>query len=262
MATKKKATGPERVDSRSYNGARRATVLQRWTSPTPDRFFGADFALLEFDHHPGAVWSSMQWLKRPGKADLYERWRLAPLDAARALVAEATTEDILRTLARIGGGQRIHHDGAARWTGLVRHLPLDVGTDTLVTLLERLLADPAADTFHAPAVLDGSEYNKTDFRYGPNVRGGDVRITLQSGLTRYWRYALGASGDTVARALPPALRDRTVALFVGQHEDGREHLHAPLTAPGLDEASRGLSREYNARVGLDDTYPMVTGTGN
>jgi hypothetical protein len=31
--------------------------------------------------------------------------------------------------------------------------------------------------------------------------------------------------------------------------------------PRINEAFGGVNREYNARVGLDDEFPMVMGTG-
>lgn len=260
MATRKASAGVERVHSKSFNGAKRGTVLRRWTAPTPDSFFGADFALVEFDHHPEPIWSSTQWLKKPLKADLYETWRAAPLASVEAL-AKGSTEDVLRACARISGGQRTHHDGAARWVGLVRPLPLDEGTAVLLALLERLHGDEEAEGFEEVAALDGSEYNKSDFKYGPKVRGADVIGMLFSGLERSWCYALGGAPTTVAEALSPALRERALRVFAGTWEDGREHLHARLTPPALGQALGGTSREYNARVGLDDEFAMVNGTG-
>lgn len=260
MATKKPPTGPERVHSKSFNGSKRATVLRRFTAPKPDSFFGADFALVEFDHHPTPIWSSTLWLKKPVKADLYERWRVDPVASFEALAA-GSTEEVLRACARISGGQRTHHGGAVRWTGLVRHLPLELGTAALMRLIERLRADPAAETFDEPATLDGSEYNKSDFKYGPRVRGADVVAMLQDGLTGFWRHAIGGQPATVVEALPAALRDRAVAVFEGQWHDGREHLREALRRPTFEEAFSGVSREYNARVGLDEEYAMVGGTG-
>lgn len=259
MAAKKPPAGPERVHSKSFNGAKRGTVLRRFTAPKPDSFFGADFALVEFDHHPEPIWSSTQWLKKPVKADLYEKWRAAPQAAVDALVKEST-EDVLRACARISGGQRTHHDGAARWVGLVRHLPLEEGTAVLLTLLERLSGDDAAE-FEEVAAFDGSEYNKSDFKYGPNVRGGEVIGMLDYGLTRYWNYAVEGQPTTVAEALSPALRARAVAYFKGTHEDGREYLHTRLVQPAFAKAFQGTNREYNARVGLDDEFAMINGTG-
>jgi hypothetical protein len=261
MATKRAPTpGAERVHSKSFNGAKRGTLLRRYTSPTPDRFFGADFALVEFDHHPEPIWSSTQWLKKPTKADLYERWRAAPIASVEALVT-GSTEDVLRACARISCGQTTHHDGAARWVGLVRHLALEAGTAALLGLLDRLDADPTTEDFDQPMALDGSEYNKSDYKYGPNVRGADVALMLHMGLTRYWNYALGGAPSTVAEALPPALRERTIEHFKGTWEDGREYLHERLTRPTLEQTFRGVSREYNQRLGIDEEFAMVHGTG-
>lgn len=261
MATKKAATpGVERVHSRSFNGAKRGTVLRRYTSPTPDRFFGADFALVEFDHHPEPIWSSTQWLKKPTRADLYERWRAAPIASVEALVT-GSTEDVLRACARISCGQSTHHDGADRWVGLVRHLPLESGTAVLLGLIDRLDADPAAEHFNQPMALDGSEYNKSDYKYGPNVRGDDVALMLHFGLTRYWDHAHGGAPTTVAEALSPALRERAIEHFKGTWEDGREYLHERLTERTLEQAFRGVSRAHNQRLGLDQEFAMVQGTG-
>lgn len=260
MATKKPPAGPERVHSKSFNGAKRGTVLRRFTAPTPDSYFGADFALVEFDHHPTPIWSSTKFLAKPVKRDLYERWRADPVAALGAL-AKGSTEDVLRACARISGGQRTHHDGTARWVGLVRHLPLALGTECLVGLLERLRSDPAMKAFDEPAALDGSEYNRSDFKYGPRVRGGDLDFAIQYGLTRYWRHAVGDQPTTIVEALAPPLRERAVKIFAGQYEDGREHLRARLTRPTFAEAFQGVTREYNARVGLDDEFAMVQGTG-
>jgi len=261
MATKKPPPRPERVHSKSFNGAARGTVLRRITTPTADSYFGADFALVDFDHHPEPVWSAAQWLKKPAKADLYERWRAAPHESVRALVT-GTTEEVLRACARIAGGQRAHHDGAARWVGLVRTMPLAEGTEVLLTLAERIHRDPAAGPFAEAAVLDGSEYLKSDFKYGPQVRWGEVLSLLREGLTRYWRYAVGDEPTTVAEALPERLRDEATRHLAATHEGGREHLHARLTRPLFGEAFRGgVSRTWNARCGLDDEFPMVGGTG-
>lgn len=262
MATRKAAPAPsaERVHSKSFNGSKRGTVLRRWTAPKPDSFFGADFALVEFDHHPEPIWSSSQWLKKPAKADLYERWRASALPSVEALVA-GTTEDVLRACARISCGQRSHHDGAVRWVGLVRHLPLELGTAVLLGLYERLRADPETEGFDQPAALDGSEYNKSEFKYGPRVRGDDVTSMLHNGLTHYWSYAVGGAPTTVAEALPPALRERALRAFEGTWEDGREYLHQRLTQPTLAQAFQGVGRGDNARVGLDQEFAMVNGTG-
>lgn len=259
MATRKTPPGPERVHTKSFNGAKRGTVLRRWTAPKADSFFGAEFALVEFDHHPEPVWSSTQWLKKPVKADLYEKWYAAPQPAVDALV-KLPTEDVIRACARISGGQRTHHDGAARWVGLVRKLPLAEGTRVLLTLLERLDGDDEAAAFEEVAAFDGSEYNKSDFKYGPKVRGEDVIGMLDGGLTRYWRYALG-DAPSVAEALPADLRARAEAYFKGTWLDGREHLHARLTPPTREQALGGTNRDFNARVGLDDAFAMVNGTG-
>lgn len=261
MATKRAApAGADRVHSKSFNGAKRGTVIRRWTSPKADNFFGADFALVAFDHHPEPVWSSTQWLKKPARLDLYERWRAAPLASVEALVG-GSTGDVLRACARISCGQRSHHDGAVRWVGLARHLPLEVGTAVLLGLFERLRGDAETETFDEPAVLDGSEYNKPDFKYGPSVRGADVCSMLHHGLTRYWSYALGGEPTTVAEALPGALRDRALRAFKGTWEDGREALHQRLAQPTFGQAFQGVNREYNARVGLDQEFAMVQGTG-
>jgi hypothetical protein len=260
MAKAKPPAGPERVNSKSFNGAKRGTVLRRWTSPTPDSYFGADFALVEFDHHHEPIWSSTKFLAKPFKADLYEAWRAAPMEAVAALV-KAPTEDVLRACARIAGGQRTHHTGSLRWTGLVRHLPLAQGTEVLLTLFERLQRDPAVEAFHAPAVLDGSEYNKADFKYGPNVIGADVVGWLHDGLTRYWRYPCGDGEATVVDRLPAELGARAQRALRGTFDDGRAHLRTPLTRPRIDETFGGVNREYNARVGLDGEFPMVMGTG-
>lgn len=260
MAKAKPPTGPERVNSKSFNGAKRGHVLRRWTAPKPDSYFGADFALVEFDHHHEPIWSSTKFLAKPFKADLYERWRAAPMDAVTALVNEPT-EDVVRACARISGGQRTHHTGSLRWTGLVRHLPLAQGTEVLLTLLERLQGDPEAVAFHAPAVLDGSEYNKADFKYGPAVIGADVIAWLHDGLTRYWRYPCGDSEATVVDRLPAELGARAERALRGTWNDGRSHLSTPLVRPRMNEAFGGVNREYNARVGLDEEFPMVMGTG-
>jgi hypothetical protein len=84
--------------------------------------------------------------------------------------------------------------------------PLAQGTEVLLTLFERLQRDPEAEAFHAPAVLDGREYNKADFKYGPNVIGADVVGWLHDGLTRYWRYPCGDSEATVLDRLPRGAR--------------------------------------------------------
>lgn len=260
MATKKVPAGPERVDSRSFNNAKRGTVLRRWTAPTPDRYFGAEFALVEFDHHHEPIWSSKKFLSKPSKADLYERWRAAPMTCVEALLARPAAE-ILRTCARISGGQLTHHVGSVRWTGLVRHLPLEQGTAALLGLYERLKRDPESAAFDEPAVLDGSEYHKADFKFGPRVRGADVVGWLHDGLVRYWRYACGDQQTTVAEALPADLRGRAERALLGTFDDGRSHLHTRLTLPRINEAFGGVNREFNARVGLDDEFPMVMGTG-
>ena len=80
----------------------------------------------------------------------------------------------------------------------MRSLPLAAGREVLLTLLERLAADPATEGFDEPATLEASEYNKSDFKYGPNVRGGDVAPRLSYGLTRYWRYAVGDEATSSA----------------------------------------------------------------
>ena len=46
-------------------------------------------------------------------------------------------------------------DGAVRWVGLVRPLPLAEGTEVLLTLVERIRSDPGSGPFAGPAVLDG-----------------------------------------------------------------------------------------------------------
>lgn len=260
MATKKPAPGPERVHSKSFNGAKRGTVLRRWTAPKPDSYFGADFALVEFDHHHEPIWSSTKFLGKPTKADRYEQWRAAPRERVAEILREPTA-DVIRACARISGGARTHHLGSVRWTGLVRHLPLAEGTEALLALYERLRSDPETERFVEPAALDGTEYNKADFKYGPEVRGADVMGWLHDGLVRYWRYACGDQQRTVAEALPDALRLRAERALLGTYDDGRSHLHTPLTIPQLTEAFGGVNREYNARVGLDLEHPMVTGTG-
>ncbi len=259
MATKKAPPGPERVHSKSFNGAKRGTVLRRHTASTPDRYFGADFALVEFDHFPEPIWSATKFLSKVPKADLYERWRAAPLASVKALVA-SDLDTVVRTCARISGGQLTHHDGGARWVGLVRHLPLAEGTEVLLTLLERLEGDPSTEAYDEFAALDGSEYNKTDFKYGPHVRGTDVATRLHSGLTRYWAHVVPA-GRTVAELLPTALLARVDALFAPTHEGGRAYLRAPLEAPQFARELGGCSREWNDRCGLDGEFAMVGGTG-
>jgi hypothetical protein len=260
MAAKKAPAGPERVHSKSFNGSKRATVLRRLSAPKADSYFGAEFALVEFDHFPEPIWSSQKFLAKPTRADLYERWRAAPLDGVKALVGE-DTETVIRTCARISGGQSSHHDGGVRWVGLVRRLPLAEGTEALLTLLERLRADPAAEDFEAPHALDGSEYNKSDFKYGPSVRGNEVFGMLVSGLTRYWPHAVGGQETTVAEALPPALRARVEAVFADVYEGGRKYLREPLARPTFREAFMGTSRQWNERCGLDPEFAMVGGTG-
>ena len=84
---------------------------------------------------------------------------------------------------------------------------------------------------------------------------------LHNGLTRYWSYAVGGAPTTVAEALPPALRERALRAFEGTWEDGREYLHQRLTRPTLAQAFRGVGRGDNARVGLDQEFAMVNGTG-
>lgn len=261
MTTKKSApAGPERVHSKSFNGSKRGTVLRRHTASKAHSYFGAEFALVEFDHHPEPIWLSQKFLAKPTKADRYERWRAAPLAVSKAVVGE-DTESVIRTCARVSGGQSTHHDGAVRWLGLVRPLALDEGTEALLTLLERLDADEATTRFDEPHALDGSEYNKSDFKYGPRVRGDDVHGMILSGLTRYWRYAVGGQPTTVAEALSPRLRARVEAALADTYGRGREHLHERLTAPTLREAFQGTSFDWNEACELDAQHPMVGGTG-
>lgn len=260
MATHKTPAGPERVHSKSFNGAKRGTVVRRFTAPTPDSFFGAEFALVEFDHHPEPIWSSAQWLKKPFKRDLYERWRAAP-QATTSSMLEAPTEDLLRACARISCGQVTHHNGRVRWTGLVRHLPLDDGTETLLPMLERMKSDARVRSFDEAAILDGSEYNKSDYKYGPRVKGAEVYSMMLQGLQTYWRYALGGQRASVAETLRAPLRERARALLKGTNEDGQKHLDAHLTAPTAYEAFQGVNRDFNTRCGLDGEYAMVIGTG-
>ena len=91
--------------------------------------------------------------------------------------------------------------------------------------------------------------------------GADIVGWLHDGLTRYWRYPCGDGEATVVDLLPADLRARAERALLGTWNDGRSHLSTPLVRPRLSEAFGGVNRDFNARVGLDDEFPMVMGTG-
>lgn len=259
MATKKPA-GPERVHSKSFNGAARGTVLQRFDSPTNDSYFGSSFALVEFDHHPQPVWSTTKFLKKPTKDDLYESWRAKPelaYEAARSM----TAHDFARACAAIACGRNIHHDGAARWVGLARAHGLEEGTRLLVTLLERLSEDPAVSAIDEPAAALPGDYNKSDFKYGPGVNASDMATRLHVGVERFWSTLHGGAGTPVSAALTAATVEKARGVLERRYRGGAAALDRPLNALAFSAVFGGTSREYNARCGLSTEHPMVNGTG-
>lgn len=259
MATKKatKSAGPERVDSKSFNGARRATVLRKHTAQREHSYFGAEFALIELDHYPTPIWSSAKFLKKPAKADLYEQLRADPERSLKALL-ELDPVELVRKLARVSGGQHLHHEGSKRWVGLARAMDPLTATDAFLSLIERVRSSDEAMALVEPATLDGSEYNKSDFKYGPNVRGDDVVFMLQFGLQQYWPIALSQGAATLEQRLPSPLLER--AKKVWSNSDP-ERWTQPLVMPELTRVVGGLMLSSNEEVGLDQEFMMICGTG-
>jgi hypothetical protein len=262
MATKRPTLPTiDRVHSKSFNGARRGTVLERRKTEHADSFFGAEFALVRFDHLRDPLWSSTQWLKKPTKADLYERWRADP-SAALVALAQRPTEEILQTCARISTGTIAYYPAAwaDRWAGLVSELPIEEGTDTLLRLLERLLSDRGAHGYDQPLLpLDGSEYHKSELKNG-RVQHRDVCLLLRMGIEWHWRSRAHSASPTLAAAIGDevAARFRAACAEFGS-DAGR--LDQPLEPVETTWLHPGCSREYNARCGLDDRYAMISGTG-
>ncbi len=258
MATKK-PTGPERVHSKSFNGAARGTVLRRFESPTNDRYFGSSFGLVEFDHHPQPVWSSTKFLKKPSKDDRYESWRAEP-ELAYEACRSMSASDFARACASIGGGRATHHDGASRWVGLARAHGLNEGSRLLLTLLDRVEGDDEVHGMSEPAAALPGDYNKSDFKYGPGVDGRQMASILRRGLGRLWETLHGGQDSPVTSVLDP----ETAALarrVLSRHTDGAAILDRPLTALSLGAVFGGTNREYNERCGLTSEHPMVIGTG-
>jgi hypothetical protein len=259
----KRPTPPtiDRVHSKSFNGARRGTVLERRTTERADSYFGAAFALVRFDHLRDPLWSSTQWLKKPTKADLYERWRADPTAALGAL-AQRPTDEILQSCARISTGTIAYFPAvwANRWAGLVGELPIEEGTETLLRLLERLLSDRGARGYNEPlSPLDGSEYHKSELKNG-RVQHRDLCLLLRLGIEWHWRSRALRASPTLAAAIGDevAARFRAVCAELGS---GAEQLDEPLEPLEATWLHPGCTREYNARCGLDDRYAMINGTG-
>lgn len=258
MATKKaaKQTGPARVDCKSFNGARRGVVLEKFTAQTVDRFFGAEFALIELDHYPSPVWSTTKFLKAPPKKDLYERLRADPDAAVRELVA-LDPVSLVRTVARVSGGQHSHCDGSMRWVGFARAMEPVAATEALVSLIERVRSSRDALALDEPAALDGSEYSKSDFKSGPNVRGEYVDFALRYALERLWTLEFSKGQKKLDAFLPGPLFARARALWPSD----ATLFDAPFEMPRLERFVGGLSTKFNKSCGLDEKHPLVQGTG-
>lgn len=259
MATKKPA-GPERVHSKSYNGAARGTALQHFDSPVNDRFFGSSFVLVAYDHHPQPVWSSTKFIKKAPKDDVYESWRAKP-EAVFELCRSASAAEFARACAAIGGGQATHHDAPSRWVGLARAHGLEGGTRLLLAILDRADGDAEVRGMDEAAVALPGDYNKTDFRYGPRVIGRDVVARLRRGLERFWETVHGGAGTPVAAVLDPDTLALARRVLTRHSRDGAAVLDWPLDALSLGAVFGGTNRDFNERCGLTTEHPMVMGTG-
>jgi hypothetical protein len=263
MAVKKApAATIERVHSKSFNGARRGTVLERRKTDRADSFFGDEFALVRFDHLRDPLWSATKWLKKPTKADLYERWRADPRAAIDA-VAQRPTEEILQMCARISTGVIAYYPvvWSHRWAGLVSELSFTDGTDALLRLLERLLSDESARGYDEPLTpLDGTEYHKSELKNG-RVQHRRVCELLRYGIEWHWRSRAERPWPTTADAIGAGLAERFRAACAQLGDNEAALLAQPLEPLASTWLHGGCSREYNARCGLDDTYAMINGTG-
>ena len=260
-----------RVKSKVYANGARGTVLEV-AKTEPDSFYGSEFALVDHDHGP-TLWIPSKWVKAIKTPDLYETLAADPV-AELAKLAKLKPRALLTALSRISprlrsystlvldsltapdAAQLVVGNFVFRYLGLVRRLPIEVGTSLILGLLEPLFdGGPENKSF----ALDGSEFERSDYDgKGVVSRDGTVELLCQA-LVLYWLIKAGeVKASAVKDLLTPKTAARAKKFLKGVDAEGWEYLDRVEARPSLRTTFPGPT---SFKPGLGEKWPLVGGNG-